>query len=211
MEDFFYVILLVLWVVVSLYKRSAKAKQAKPDALPKAKPDFTTALPKEADLESMLEDFFGGGKKAPAPEPVMSAEEPVMEGYESMEDGRSYDTAQYDSAQTIERAAEPAYESWESRAQQSYNDSQERSIPELYTEPAYESFYSDATLPDHSGFLEMEKVASVEELIKAHAAKDAMEQARSEMEYGSGPSADIPEFDLRTAVIFSEILNKKYT
>lgn len=206
MEDFFYVILLVLWVVVSIYKKNAKAKQAKTEAMPRAKPDLTTALPKEADLESMLEEFFGGTKKTPVPEPVASAEEPVMEGYESLEDSRSYDAAQ-----TMERAPEPAYESWESKAQQSYNDSQERSIPELYTEPAYESFYSEATLPDHAGMLEMEKVASVEELIKAHATKDAKEQARAEMEYGTGPSPDIPEFDLRTAVIFSEILNKKYT
>ena len=37
-----------------------------------------------------------------------------------------------------------------------------------------------------------------------------VEQAKAEMEYGSGLSEDIPEFDLRTAVIFSEILTKKY-
>lgn len=68
MEDFVYIILLVAWVIISLYKRNAKAKQQREAGQPKARPHETTALPKETSMEEMLEEFFGGGKKQPVPE-----------------------------------------------------------------------------------------------------------------------------------------------
>lgn len=204
MEEFFYIILLVIWLAISLYKRSARAKgQA---AKPKSQPDASTTLPKGAELEEMLEDFFGGGKKKPAPvdEEVLSEAEVVYD-YEEMvsEQGSRKEPVLRDQP-------EPAYQAWESRAQRAYNEEQEEKQEDTYAEPAYEPFYKDQGL-DAESFIAMEKAASVEDLIRSHAAKDAREQARAEMEYGGGLAGDLPDFDLRTAVIFSEILNRKYT
>jgi hypothetical protein len=212
MEEFFYIVLLVIWLIVSLYKRNAKVKQQKEAGKQQAQPEATTALPKELDLEDMLEEFFGGGKKK-QPEVVLDADE--------MSSQESYT---YESEQSIpvesdrqQTASEPAYQSWESKAQrsyneekQSYNEDRQLEIAETYAEPEYKSFYADLA-DDHASFTEVGKLASIEELIKTHAAKDAMEQARAEMAYGSGEGHDLPEFDLRTAVVFSEILNKKYS
>ena len=189
MEDFMYIVLLIAWVVISLYKRSAKAKQRSQQsqqsqpAQPKARPIETTALPTETSMEDMLEEFFGGGKKKPVPE--------VEE------------TSYAEEAAAVQEYV-LEYES------PSYEQTQKALIPEGYEEPEYKSFFQDNTADDHADYAEVGKIASVEELIRSHAAKDAMEQARSEMEYGGGQQSDIPEFDLRTAVLFSEILNKKY-
>ncbi len=212
MEDFFYVILLVIWLIVSLYKRNAKVKQQKEAGKQQAQPEATTALPKEMDLEDMLGEFFGGGKKKPS--------EVVVDDDEMLSDESfSYETEQ---SMPVERdrrqhASEPAYQSWESKAQRSYNEDKrsynqenQPEIAETYAEPEYKGFFADAS-DDHALFTEVGKLASVEELIKSHAAKDALEQARAEMEYGSGEVHEVPEFDLRTAVVFSEILNKKYS
>ncbi len=204
MEEYFYIILVIIWLVVSLYKRNAKAKQQGPQ--PKQQPEGTTARPKEVDLEGMLEDFFGGGKTTAQPKQEVDFEEEAVITYES--DGDFEQGRAAEESQRSDRA--PAYQAWESKAQQSYNEKKEESTQPAYAEPQYESFYKDMPKEDYGGFGEMGKVASVEDLIRSHAAKDAMEQAKAEMEYGSGLSEDIPEFDLRTAVIFSEILNKKY-
>lgn len=206
MEEFFYIILLVVWLVVSIYKRNAKAKGQ--PGKPKSQPDATTSLPREADLEEMLEDLFGGGKKKKAG-PV--AEEDVLTEAEVVNDYQEVVSEQGSREETVYQAdSEPAYQSWESKAQRAYNEGQEAAKEFALPEPAYESFYKEQAREAES-YVAAEKAASVEDLIRSHAAKDAMEQARAEMEYGGGPSGDIPEFDLRTAVIFSEILNRKYT
>ena len=207
MEEYFYIILLIIWLVVSLYKRNAKSKQQAPQ--PRQQPEGTTAMPKETDLEQMLEDFFGGGKKSGKPQVETDDEEVPAVTYEpvSVEDDYDRAPAMRESSHTDR---EPAYQAWESKAQRSYDDKKRKPSEPEYAQPQYESFYKDNDSQDYSGPTEMGKVASVDELIRSHAAKDAMEQAKAEMAYGSGLSDDIPEFDLRTAVIFSEILNKKY-
>jgi hypothetical protein len=205
MEEYFYIILLVVWLIVSLYKRSAKSKQQA--SKPRQQPDSTTSLPKETDLEQMLEDFFGGGKKTSETQLETDVEEVPSVTYESLED--DYDRVP-PMKETPHTDREPAYQAWESKAQQRYDDKKRKPSEPEYAEPQYESFYKDTDSQNYSGLTEMGKVASVDELIRSHAAKDAMEQAKAEMAYGSGLSEDIPEFDLRTAVIFSEILTKKY-
>jgi hypothetical protein len=206
MEEFFYIILLVVWLVVSIYKRNAKAKGQ--PGKPKSQPDATTSLPRETDLEEMLEDLFGGGKKKKAG-PV--ADEEVLTEAEVVNDYQEVVSEQGTREETVYHAdAEPAYQSWESKAQRAYNAGQDTPKEFALPEPVYESFYKDQSQETES-YVAVEKAASVEDLIRSHAAKDAMDQARAEMEYGGGLTGDLPEFDLRTAVIFSEILNRKYT
>jgi len=207
MEDFVYIILLIAWFVVSLYKRNAKVRQQKAAGMEKAQPQATTALPKEVNMEEMLEEFFGGGKKA-IPEPAVEIEdEQLPEPFTFADDSDKV----FDAESGQNPAREISYQSWESSAQKTFNENQQQNIPAEYVEPEYKSFYASQTPDAHSEYAEVGKIASVEELIRSHAAKDAMEQARAEMEYGASKNPDIPEFDLRTAVIFSEILNKKYS
>lgn len=204
MEEFFYIILLVIWLVVSLYKRGAKSKQQK--SKPAGQPDQTTSMPKESELEEMLEEFFGGGKKKKKEQPgeeVLSDQEVVHEYEELLSKQASKDEPRR------HEEPQPSYQAWESRAQQSYNEKKQKS-QETAGEPSYEESYKVQAEALES-YTAMEKVASVDDLIRSHAAKDAMEQARAEMEQGGGLGDDLPEFDLRTAVIFSEILNRKYT
>lgn len=206
MEEFFYIILLVIWLVISLYKRSAKAK-AKADKSASQPEASSTTLPKGSELEEMLEEFFGSGKKQtqPVDKEVLSDAEVVYDFEEMVsEQGSRREPVLRDDP-------EPAYQAWESRAQRDYNERQEgEKKEEAVAEPAYVPFYKDQGA-DTESFVAMEKVASVDDLIRSHAAKDAREQARAEMEYGGGLAGDLPEFDLRTAVIFSEILNRKYS
>lgn len=204
MEEYFYIILLVIWLVVSVVKKNAKSKEQA--SKPKPQRDSSTSRPKEPNLEDILEDFFGGGKKSGQGQPKVEVEEEPSVTYQANEaSGRSESFKE-----ALPSDQDKAYQSWESLAQQSYNEGKMKPSQAEYSEPQYEGFYKDVDNQDYRGISEVGKVASVEDLIRSHAAKDAMEQAKAEMAYGGGLAEDIPEFDLRTAVIFSEILNKKY-
>lgn len=204
MEEYFYIILLILWLVVSLYKRGAKGKGK--TSQPKPQPDTSTSPPKESDLEEMLEEFFGGGKKkSPQPETEVLEEEVVVAK-------RGGDDDSNRRSESIPAEREREFQPWESKAQRAYNESKadaEEAASPSWEEASYEEVYKEsAEKRDESPA--MEKVATVEELIRSHAAKDAMEQARAEMEFGSEAGVELTEFDLRNAVIFAEILNRKY-
>jgi len=58
MDEILYVIFLVLWLVFSIYKKKAKAKQATQGAKPLGR-EASTPPPPGSDLESMFEEFFG--------------------------------------------------------------------------------------------------------------------------------------------------------
>ncbi len=176
MEDLIYIVLIIVWLLVSFLRRKPKTQKT-----PQKQTESATGnepIPaEEVNMEEMLEDFFGTKKK--------KKEEPVK--------------------------TEPVYESRERREQADYSYRQEQKVePEKQVmEPAYEEFSGKTVVSDDYAFASDGKVQTIEELIKQHKAKEAAELALAEEMYGSSDS-DIPEFDLRTAVIFSEILNKKY-
>jgi len=177
MEDIIYVVLIIVWLLVSFLKRKPKTqkspqKQTEPSAGSKPIPA------EEVNMEDMLEEFFGSKKK--------KKEEPVK--------------------------SEPVYETRERREQADYpyrKDVSEKQVEEKM-QPVYENYGGREEVLDDFEFTPEGKIQTIDDLIKQHKAKEAIELARAEEEYGSG-SDDIPEFDLRTAVIFSEILNKKYS
>jgi len=206
MEDYFYIILLVIWLVVSIVKRSNKARAKM--AQPKAQPDATTSMPKETQLEELLEDFFGSGKKKKQEAAVEKTPAAIEMTEEYDESGPEYGSREVAGRQSNR---EYGYQSWMSEAQRAFNEQRE-DVPELTSSmPEYTGF----DMPETKGAkmqAGLENIVSIDDLIKSNAAKDALEQARAEMEYQEkGVGSEIPEFDVRKAVIFSEILNRKYT
>lgn len=197
MEEFFYIILLVIWLVVSYFQRQKKAREKAGMPKPDAQQDPSAAPPKEVDMEELLEEFLGGGKKK---KPSWDMDASPEEAYE-----RAPEAAERDRP-----GRQPAYQSWESQAQQSYNEKKE-SRQEQTLIQGYEEFKGADGVEDDFEFSAEGKVETIEDLIRIHAAQDAREQAIAEEKYQTDRGGEVPEFDLRTAVIFSEILNKKYT
>jgi hypothetical protein len=196
MEEFFYIILLVIWLAVSYFQRKKKARERAGSPMPDVKQDPSKAPPKEVDMEELLEEFFGGGKKK---KPAAEESGAEQADYESRPEV----------AEPSKREVQPAYESWESQAQRSYNDNKE-SLGEQTLISGYEDYKGTEGVDDNFEFSTEGKVETIEDLIRSHMAQDAREQAIAEEKYQTGTRVEVPEFDLRTAVIFSEILNRKY-
>ncbi len=172
MEDFVYIILIVVWLLVSFLRR--KPKKQKPHPMPEPATETETAPAGEASMEDMLEEFFGSKKKKEEKTPV---EESVFQRQEYERERKRHETA---------RAEEPVMEAF------------------------YEDYLGKSGVSDDFEFSTEGKIQTIDDLIKSHKTKEAMELAKAEAAYGAGLSDDIPEFDLKTAVVFSEILNKKY-
>lgn len=177
MEDLIYIVLIVVWLLVSFLRRKPKTQKS-PQKQTEPASGSEPIPAEEVNMEDMLEDFFGSKKK--------KKEEPVK--------------------------TEPVYETRERREQADYSNRWEQTVEpdKKQMEPAYEEYSGKKVVSEDYSFAPEDKVQTIEDLIKQHKAKEAAELARAEEQYGTA-SNDIPEFDLRTAVIFSEILNKKYS
>jgi len=174
MEEYVYIILVVIWLLVSILRRRPKkdATKGKPQPVPQEK----TSAPaeKEMSMEEMLEEFLGSGKKKPKePTHKKPVDEPVYDAPER----REVKTTAY---QTPEKQ-----------------------------EAAFEEFEGEAVAEDHT-FVSEGKIKTIDELIELHKKEEALRLAWEQEEAGNEPAEGIPEFDLRNAVIFSEILNRKY-
>lgn len=175
MEDFIYVILVIVWLLVSFLKK--KPKQTQPSRKQEPAPHGETpAEPgKEMSMEDMFEEFLGGGKK----KKEQKEESPIKEVV--------YEAGTYDQYEAVDDVDE-----------------------EDAVQPAFEDFSGKSGVSEDFEFSAEGKIKTIDELIEAHKRKEAIELAKIEEAYGGKESADIPEFNLRDAVIFSEILNKKY-
>ncbi len=174
MEEYVYIILVVIWLLVSILRRRPKkdATKSKPQTAPQEK----TSAPAEKDMsmEEMLEEFLGGGKKKSR---ETSRDKPVDEPVYNAPERREVKTTAY---QTPEKQ-----------------------------ETAFEEFEGETVAEDHA-FVSEGKIKTIDELIESHKKEEALRLAREQEEAGIEPAEGIPEFDLRSAVIFSEILNRKY-
>lgn len=198
MEEFFYIILLVIWVVVSLIKRNkAKKAQEKPAAKPAREPAVeegtTQAPPRELDLEEVLGELFGKGKKQPVPDPLEEkAARPAGGTKRAVE------------------AKESTYRAEDSHSE----DSSYADHGDALLEGELEEYAEELGVQKDYEFSAEGKVETIEDLISRHAAEDARLQAADEFRTGETADAEgldeVPDFDLQTAVVFSEILNKKY-
>jgi hypothetical protein len=185
MEDFIYIILGIVWLVISIIggkkKKAGKTPQPRTSqSEPRAGETTQTPQNTGSDFEDMLEEFFGTGSKKtktePAPQPSMTKESPP-----------SYDdyTPEIESLETI--------------------DSDK--ISEYKGTYAVDSDYKFSAEPS--------KAESMEEIIRSYQLRD--KQIKDEDEKINVVDLDVSEalssgidFDARKAIIYSEIINRKY-
>ncbi len=194
MEELIYIVLVVIWLLVSFLRR--KPKGSKPAEKPKPASQEETAPSggDEVNMEEMLEDFFGGGKKKK--EEKQPEKEPVYEAGERRERRDRYGHEDRREREWSERQL--------ADKEHSPVDEQEKG------EGAFEEFEGQTGVSEDFEFVSDGKVQTIEELIQSHKKEEAMRLAMEEEDADYQSSEEIPEFDLRTAVIFSEILNRKY-
>jgi hypothetical protein len=204
MEQFTPIILLILWLIVSFLNN--RKKQAAPPARPVPRPE-TTSRPQETDLEEMLKDIFGK-EEVPTQEtrPVVAEKQKVPEFFEPVaemqEDTFSQRSYQERELTTIEQAFEQSGQDYQSF------ETAEAVLPEA----AFEQHTGlEALESDYQFFTAANNPASLED------AQTLLEKARElpteEMELIQDEFEQQPfrEFNAQDAVIFSEILNRKYS
>jgi len=204
MEQFTPIILLILWLIVSFLNN--RKKQATPPARPVARPE-TTSRPQETDLEEMLKDVFGK-KEEPTQEarPVVAEKpkapeffEPVAEMQEDSFPQRTYKERELTS---IEQAFEQSGQDYQSF------ETAETILPEA----TFEQHEGLETLEnEYQFFADSTNLASLED---AQAILDkAREMPAEEMELIQEEFEQLPfrEFNAQDAVVFSEIINRKYS
>ncbi len=192
MEELIYIVLVVIWLLVSFLRR--KPKKDRPEGKPKPVPQEQTAPPDdEASVEEVLEEFFGGGKKKEEKQPK---KEPV---YEAAERKERRDTYGHEGRRERE---------WSERQQadkeQSWDEGQDTKGG------VFEGVEGQTGVSEDFEFVSEGKKLTIEEMIQSYKEDEAKRLAMEEEDADYQPSEGIPEFDLRTAVIFSEILNRKY-
>ncbi len=204
MEELIYIVLIVVWLLVSFLKRKPK----KGEQAGKQKPSTQgeeAAPAEEMDMEDLLEEFFGGGKKKkekqdkPAGEPVYEARETA--------DRPQRESTIWD-RESPSRERESAGRESEAPGWEQY-DSREESPRKSYEK--YEGASAETPAMKKDEAPSVDKVQTIEELIRSHKKEEAMRQAMEEdEETDDRQSGEMAEFDLRQAVIFSEILNRKH-
>ena len=215
MEELIYIVLIVVWLLVSFLKRKPK-KGTQPARQQPSAQDEDAVPVEEMEMEDVLEEFFGGGKKkkektdSTSGEPVYETRERADrperdEGYRRDERGMERESTIWD-RESASRERESAGREDESPVREQY-DSRDESLRKGYEK--YEGASAEASeIEDKSP--SVDKARTIEELIRSHKKEEAMRQAREEEETGGVKSEEVPDFDLRQAVIFSEILNRKY-
>ncbi|MFN3554721.1 MAG: hypothetical protein ACK4VN_02020 [Bacteroidales bacterium] len=196
MEDYIYIILGIVWLVISILggkkkKQQQQQQQQQQQNKPKAEP--TESIPQQSfeppvnetesdtDIEVLLEEFFGAGNKqqsTPAPQATprpfaqMEEEKPLQ----------PYVTETF--ADEISRELRGRYESLE-QVEQDYEFSAEG------------------------------KIETIDDLIKSYDHQHwKAEEENSQISVveldGSQPAMKDFRFDARQAIIYAEIINRKY-
>ncbi len=181
MEDFIYIILGIVWLVISILggKKKKQAQQANPSR-PTPEPYEQPNQPKQGkqEIEDMLEEFFGTGTKTqksePAPETLYEKEQ---QSYKPVE-------APAGSLETIE-------------------------------DNEYKRYETKYSVGKDYEFSAEGKIETLEDLINKHKMTD--QEIQEEEERLSVVDLDLEEavisgidFDARKAIIYSEIINRKY-
>ncbi len=193
MEDFLYIILAVVWLVISILGGRRKKKQAEQNQPQPGRPEprpIETETPtqeKESEFEDLLEDFFGSGSPKTSEQ---SQSEPKPQP-----------------------APQPAYSE-----ERRYNDGKnsDNTFMSQKKDEEVERFEGTQAIDDDFEFAAEGKVETLEDLIKLY---DRTEQKILEEDAKINvvdldeevlPVADL-EFDARKAIIYSEIINRKYS
>ncbi len=190
MEDFVYILLAAVWLVISLL---GSKKKKKPQSAPQPKPqsyeeaetvETETQQPpvaKESDFDDMLEEFFGTDDK-PKQKP------------------------------TAEPKPQPAYSE-----ERTYHDDSSRHQPgsEKMSDEKVSKYEGATAIDEDFEFSGQKKAESLDELIKIYEERykitDEEDKKLSVVDIEKQDQETDWEFDGRKAIIYSEIINKKYT
>ncbi len=185
MEDFIYILLAIVWLVVSIIggRKKKLAQQAKNNPQTREVETYNTPTPTaKSEIEDMLEEFFGTGTSKPTPAPARQPE-PVLtdEEYTPFQDYKPIT----ESLETIE-------------------------------EPQYRDYQGVFTVSEDYNFSAESKNESMDELIRSYELSDQLaheESAKLAVEDIHGTQGIMAgfEFEARKAIIYSEILNRKYS
>jgi hypothetical protein len=140
----------------------------------------TTQQPKPIELEEMLQDFFGTKKEEKAPEP-----EPQLVREQT----------------ALERSFEQHNEEYRSF---------DAEIEPVQNATFKDHVALDAVSDEYQFSTEVRAAQTIDELIKANAAEEARIQADEEASGFALEGEGLPDFNVRSAIIFSEIINRKY-
>jgi len=202
MEQLTPIVLLILWLIVS-FLNNKKKQTAKPAPRP-----MTTSRPQESDLEEMLKDIFGKKEEPAQGEKPVAADtqkvpeffEPVVEMQEDTVPGKAYQERELT---TIEQAFEETGQDYKSF------DTVQTILPEttLEASPGLEALESNYQFSaETSNLVSLEDAHAL--LEKARELPEEEIEVYQEEEFE--PRA-IREFNAQDAVLFSEILNRKYS
>jgi len=213
MEQIAPIILLILWLVISyLNERRRKASPPKPAQRPE-----TTSLPPERNLTEMLEDLLGGDDDAESKKTSYPKTQPYR--IDKTEETVKRVPRELIYQESMEKEGLPEYES------EPIYESQEYIHPEYEKAKTEEAFSYESYVPEVTESLEDQyKSGSFRQSVEAYNVSlekqfeinranlnRMIEQA--EQNETLLVEADVPvflEFNLRDAIVYSEIINRKY-
>lgn len=209
MEQIAPIILLILWLVVSFLNNKKK-----PAAPQKAAPrPETTSLPGDSELKEMLEDLFGGNEDKQSKKTDQPAKKTSKSDYSEEVD------------QSPEVVFQGNYENRsESEAQRELEDSpyyemkQEEAEPHTFEHQSYETVAADTSAYDQlSGTFEYKEPIFDTTPVSLETLQTSMPEYKDLSRQEPVEEAEVAdtnilkEFNLRDAVIYSEILNRRYS
>jgi hypothetical protein len=184
MEDIVYIILAIVWLVISVLG-GKKKKQAQQQQTRPARPAYEekTAPPPGSEIEDMLEEFFGKPSKPTESEPVAEQEpEPV---FKNEEHTFEYEPDHQESLETIEETDFKKYE---------------------YQEPVASDYqFAGAT---YAGSLD-DIIRQYQESDEK-ALEEAAKLSVVDLDMNKAVTTTF-DFDPRLAVIYSAILNRQHS
>lgn len=209
MEQIAPIILLILWLVVSFLNN-----RKKPAAPQKAAPrPETTSLPGDSELKDMLEDLFGGGEEKQS----KKMDQPAGK------------TSKSDYTEEVEKVPEVVFQGnyenrSESEAQRELVDSpyyqmkQEEAEPHTFEHQSYETVLADTYTYDQlPGTFEYKESIFDTTPVSLETLQTSMPEYKDLSRQEPVEEAEVAdtnilkEFNLRDAVIYSEILNRRYS
>lgn len=202
MEEFIYIILIAIWLLVSFLRKKPKKDQPAKKPRPVTREETPQPVEEEMSMEDMLEEFFGKGKKkteepAPRKEPVFDAAERSERRYDRRDKEKRFNSGD-------ERRDRDSGRRWGA------DRVPDSDISEMEA-AGLEGFEGQEGAGEDFAFASEGKVKTIDDLIEAHKKEEAVRKAFAEEQgYDAGVLEGIPDFDLRKAVIFSEILHRKY-
>jgi hypothetical protein len=195
MEDFVYIILAVVWLLISILgnkKRKAQQQQQQQAKQDQKSGDEQRPQPvskpqpiEPSEFEVLLDDFFGDGTKS---KKSMQEDIPV-------EDEKHVFSDEY---------------TFQGRRAEEYN------VKEKIPSSELEKFEGKQAIDDDYEFSAEGSLETIEDYIKSYDDQDRIAEEKDSQlvvvdldeEYGINPDL---EFDGRKAIIYSEIINRRYT